>query len=187
MAGLIMGHLTHDDFERILSSCADPPLVYIETGCNSGDQLLIAAAHFRVCVGIELDQAHHAIAVRRARRAAPADRVIDVLQGDTVHVLPRLLECYADLPVFFMLDAHFCVLDPPVAKSPFPLWTELAMLRARTQRDVIVVDDVHTFGARRDDLRFGSDPEWETVTEASISAFLGAPGTVIGDGYVVHR
>lgn len=175
-----MGHLNIPMFSAILMRAKPAPAIYIETGCNRGDQLAIAAQMgFGLMIGIELDARYAAEAARRIPQAV-------VKTGDTAELLPSVLVSIHE-PVFIILDAHYCKLDPPIAKSRFPLWDELAMLRDRPYADIIVVDDVHTFGKARDDLRYASEPEWETVTGASISSFLGAPGEEIGDGYVVFR
>ena len=175
-----MGHLNVADFSSILSRVKLVPAVYIETGCNRGDQLVVAAQMgFARMTGIELDERYAAEAAQRVKTAS-------VRVGDTSALLPAILTAINE-PVFIILDAHYCKLDPPIAKSRFPLWDELKLLRARSYADIIVVDDVHTFGKARDDLRYASEPEWETVTGTSISAFLGAPGETIGDGYVVWR
>jgi len=177
-----VGHLNVSDLAFVLARAKIAPQVYIETGCNRGDQLIVAAEvkQFRRVVGIELDGQYAAMATSRVARA-------EVKHGDTSVLLPELMESISE-PVFIVLDAHYCALNPPIQKSPFPLWDELSIFRERAKRyaDIVVVDDVHTFGKAREDLRFGKQPEWETVTAASISAYLGAPGYEIGDGYVVH-
>lgn len=177
-----MGHLNAAAMSSILQRAKSgaSPSVYIETGCNRGDQLIVAAKmRFKAVIGVELDARYAAEAARRVPDAT-------VHEGDTSKILPVVLSAVNE-PVFIVLDAHYCKLDPPIEKSRFPLWDELALLRARPYADIVVVDDVHTFGKVRDDLRYASDPEWETVTGVSISAFLGAPGEEIGDGYVVWR
>lgn len=176
-----MGHLSKNDFEKILASVKQLPTVYIETGCNRGDQLIVAAdvQQFSHLYGIELDGRYAEEARKRVGRSV-------VHTGDTSVLLPKLLATLKQ-PVFLLLDAHYCKLEPPIAKSRFPLWDELQLIRDRPYADIVVVDDVHTFGKARDDLRYGTEPEWETVTGVTISAFLGAAGTEIGDGYVVRR
>lgn len=175
-----MGHLTKEHFDAILRRAQERPYVYIETGCNRGDQLVIAAPLFREVFGIELDERYALEAVNRVPSA-------EIIVRDTREVLPVLLNKLSNEPVFIVLDAHYCALNPPIQKSPFPLWDELILLRARKQPDIIVIDDVHTFGKVRNDLRYGAAPEWEGVTAAALSSFLSAPGEVIGDGYVVWR
>ena len=176
-----MGRLSADHLKLILSRCEKPPRVYVETGLYRGEQIAIAASSgcFERVIGIELDP-----------RFAEACRIrvpsAEITRADTRDALPPLARTLEG-PVFWCLDAHFCKTSPPITKSPFPLWEELIALRARPRGDVIVIDDVHTFGKKRDDLRFGAAPEWEGVTCDAISSFLDAPGRTMGDGYVVWR
>lgn len=173
-----MGHLDTRQIEWVLRRAKGArPKVYVETGCNAGKQLAAAAPAFTRAIGVELDPGFAA----KARAHVPAALV---LTEDTRTALPRLCAQLQE-PVFFYLDAHFCRTDPPIAKSPFPLWDELILMRQRRFADIVVVDDVHTFGKARDDLRYGDAPEWEGVTGAAISSFLGAPGIEAGDGWIV--
>jgi hypothetical protein len=178
-----MGHLTSAMFEEILSQASVRPRVYIETGCNVGDQLCVARKHFDKCYGIELHTPFY-----HTCRARFEEDVVVVLNSDTRVMLPRLLNhSMFQQPVFFLLDAHYTRFDPPIPKGEFPLWDELCMLRPRKWADIIVVDDVHTFGKKRDDLRFGDAPEWEGITCDVLASFFGQRGKVVGDGYVIHR
>lgn len=168
----------HDDFARVVGDSAVETCV--ETGLMHGEQLELCAQFFKHTVGIELDKGLADSVRARVPKA-------HVLQGDSRVELPALARTI-DHPVFWMLDAHYCTVPGhPIAKSKFPLWDELIAIRARPYKDIVVVDDVHTFGKKRDRLRFGDALEWEGVTMESISSFLGCPlGEVINDGYVVR-
>jgi hypothetical protein len=139
----------------------------------------LATSRFARVIGIERDQ-------RFAAATAAAAPSAHVICGDTREELPKLAAELTE-PVFFYLDAHFCKTDPPITSSPFPLWDELIVLRARPYADIVLVDDLHTFGKVRRDLRYQGAPDWEGVTSASISSFLGAEGFAVGDGFVVCR
>lgn len=174
-----MGHITAKMFEALRPL----PRFYVETGCNVGNQLAVAAPFFEQCFGIELEERF----AKEAKRRFEGVKNVAVWQGDTKEHLPVFVGRNASH--FFLLDAHYTKFDPPIPKSPFPLWDELCLLRRRPARhaDVIVVDDVHTFGKRRDDLRYGDAPEWEGVTCDVLSSFFGVSGEVVGDGYVIRR
>jgi len=169
----------------IIQTVAQLPRVYIETGLWKGNSLSIAAEVFDECHGIEL--APHWAEHNRTRFAG--DERVTIHEGDSAVVLPRLLDSIHE-PAAIMLDAHFCKTDPPVAKSKFPLWAELDRISARPNPDLVIVDDVHTFGRARDDLRFRpGDIEWEDVTPTEIVARLGEARVMshraIGDSYAV--
>jgi len=179
-----MGTLSAAHFRSILGD-SDGPSVYIETGLWKGNQLAIASKVFDVCYGIEL--APHWAQVNRDRFNG-MDRVT-IFEGDSAKVLPKVL---ADLrqPVVINLDAHFCKTDPPVAKSKFPLWSELAYVTERPYADIILVDDIHTFGRRREDLRFSKgDEEWEAVRPRRLVRELGRVERheAVDDSYVLWR
>lgn len=180
-----MGHLTKENLEHILAkrTTALRPRVFVETGLYRGDQLLVAVESglFDVVLGIELFQEF----VAHCRARVPGAVII---QGDSATELPSMAQKVSE-PVFWCLDAHYCETKPPIPRSKFPLWDELIALRARPRRgDIVVVDDVHTFGKRREDLRFQSSvPEWEGITPGALCSFFGCPeGEVIGDGYVMY-
>ncbi|MHC4814346.1 MAG: hypothetical protein ACYTFN_14725 [Planctomycetota bacterium] len=171
--------LTQDDFERLLS--VRDVSVYIETGLWRGEQLVVAANHFAECHGIELDPHWHKVTSDAV--SARGLEHVEVHFGDTREVLPRLLDRYHDRPCFILLDAHFCKISRRIPKTEFPLWDELELLRERKVGDVIVVDDVHTFGRKRKDA-----PGWHGVTTKTVCEFLGdlvQRSQVVKDGFVV--
>lgn len=173
-------HLDASMLDGILARAPVRPDVYIETGTYQGNQLALAAPRFKRVIGVELDPGFADITQTRAPKA-------EVILANSSKILPQLASEIAE-PCFFYLDAHYCRTVPhQIMPSPFPLWDELIALRTRTLPDIIVVDDVHTFGKARPDLRYRGIPDWEGVTFASIASFLGAPGKHIGDCYVVTR
>lgn len=163
--------LTVDDLQEIVWDCGVD--TYVETGLWEGEQLYIASSVFGLVIGIELDEHYANLAQERVPSAT-------VLLGKSEDVLLEVSANHPE-PVCFYLDAHYCRLDPPIAFSEFPLWKELAIIRGRYQSDIVVVDDVHTFGKKRDDIK---TPEWAGVTAESIEKFFGKPGEVIKDCYV---
>ena len=152
-----MGRLTKDEIKKI----APDYKVAVETGLWKGEQLLVISETFEETYGIELDPHYAKVAQAKAPKAK-------VFQGDTRNELPKLAEKIKE-PCVFFLDAHYCKLDPPIKKSEFPLWEELQTINARNLADIVIVDDVHTFGKKRDDLLFKEgDKEWEHVTPENI-------------------
>ncbi len=144
--------------------------VYIETGLHRGRRIALCAPFFEEAHGIELDEHWHTVSAERTRSMPN----VEVHHGDTRDLLPDILDRFPATSCFVHLDAHFCRTDPPIQKSEFPLWDELALLRERSVRDIISVDDVHTFGKPRDDLRYAPGAEeWEGVTAENIIEFFG--------------
>jgi hypothetical protein len=156
-----MGRLTESEIKNISKGYK----VAVETGLWKGEQLEVIAKCFDKTYGIELD-AHYA---EVARKRVPS---AIVYCGDTAKLLPFVSKEMKEPSVFF-LDAHYCKLDPPIAKSKFPLWEELKTISNRNLPDIVVVDDVHTFGKKRDDLLFQEgEKEWEYVTPENILEYL---------------
>jgi hypothetical protein len=175
-----MAHLSKEQIEAVLKRARGPrPRVYVETGTYRGRQLAVAVTKFPRVIGVELDR-------RFAELSSKAAPTASVICGNTSDVLPELAKDLSE-PVFFYLDAHFCKTDPPITSSRFPLWDELIILRARPYPDIVVIDDLHTFGRKRPELSYKGAPDWEGVTPASISSFLGVEGFKIADGFVVCR
>lgn len=169
--------LTEGDMLELVGEC--DIRTYVETGTLEGEQLEIATRVFPRVIGLELDEHYTQV----SRKRAPLAKVI---QGDSRELIHKLDMNEA---AFWLLDAHYFELaEPSLEKSPFPLWDELVFLRGRSYPDIIAVDDVHTFGKKRDELRYGDALEWEGVTQESISSFLGCPrGQEVKGSYVVWR
>lgn len=161
--------------------------VYIETGLHTGRRVVTCAPHFDTVHGIELDAHWHSVCTERTAGMSH----VTIHRGDTRDLLPEILSRYPDTPCFIHLDAHFCQTDPPIQKSEFPLWDELQLIRERNVRDIVSVDDVHTFGKMRDDLKYTDDAvEWEGVTSGSILDFFDDrawDSDVVADSFVVWK
>lgn len=162
-------HLSEADFRR-LGKGID---VYVETGIWKGDTLKVASRVFVRVIGIDI-LPYCVITARKRVQSA------EILLGSSLDFLPKLC-AEIKKPVFWYLDAHWTDFDPPMAPTPFVLWNELGLIRERTFPDVVVVDDVHTFGLKRSDV-----PEWEGVTVETIADCLGKEGFILGDCYVTR-
>ena len=105
--------------------------------------------------------------------------------GDTLEVLPKLMEQLVGRIVFF-LDAHFCKgnIKDAAGGFNFPLWKELELLKERHEKtglaDIVIVDDVHTFGKDRG-TQFG---DWQNVDPASLENSLGGRDQFSHDSFI---
>lgn len=161
-----------------LKKLARPDITaYIETGTFWGYQLRFASEVFDRVIGIEIDEE----CVERSREWNADRPNVEVIHGDTLDVLPRLTSEIKG-SCFFYLDAHYCDHpDQPLDPTPFPLWTELRLIRDRSKSDIVFVDDVHEFGKG-----YPGAEDWKTVTTASISKFFGNPKwDIMKDGMVL--
>ena len=154
------------------------PKVFVETGTFHGKTATWASERFAVVHTIELSPALHTVA---AAALTPVGVICHL--GDTREHLPRLAK-EIDEPVFWFLDAHW--LDQPDAAGKgtmLPLHDELAALAKRPYADVIVVDDVASFG--REDYQ----PGWGEVALDWIAGHFPQPRltTRYKDVAVVYR
>ena len=166
-----MGSFTTSSFTSVLQEHEGYDIdTYVESGTWEGVQLSIAAGSFASVYGIELDENCFGNTEYNNEKHSN----VQVILGDTVDILPRLLQKYKDKPLFILLDAHFCQIDPPIKKAFFPLWRELEMIRDRGMPDIVAIDDMHTFGIKREELKLDKEvEEWEGVTTESILKFFG--------------
>jgi predicted O-methyltransferase YrrM len=128
------------------------PNVFVETGTFHGKTARWAAERFQVVHTVELSPELY-----RAAAEALTPLGVRCHQGDTREHLPRLAK-EIDEPVFWFLDAHWLDREHAAGKgTQLPLHDELTALAERPYADVIVVDDVASFG--REDYQ----PGWGEV------------------------
>ena len=138
--------------------------VLIETGTLEGNNAVQLCPLFRVVHTVEFSESlwRRAAELHRARN-------ISFLLGDSAVVVPQLSRAYSDRPAIWYLDAHWFSLGagkfPISRENPFPLWSEISVLAGRNQPDIIIVDDVHSFG------REGEG--WEKVSKENLDSALG--------------
>jgi hypothetical protein len=136
------------------------PKVFVESGTFHGKTTRFAVEQFDVVHTIELNTDWFMAALKEL---APLG--VHCHHGNSADVIPKLAR-QIEGPVFWYLDAHWFKVAPNVAGKdlPLPLWAELEAISQRTEPDVIVVDDVHSFGKSE------PTPEWEKVNLDSIAA-----------------
>ena len=172
-----MGRLTKEQIKKIVGDRK----IYtaFETGTYRGEQLKVISDCFEATYGIEINEYYAEMSQKNAPNTY-------VHYGSTLDVLPEYCEKINE-PVCFFLDAHYCKVNPPIPKTEFPLWQELEMIKSRNKPDIVIVDDVHTFGKVRDELRYKEGAkEWESVTPKNLKAiFPDAKTQVIDDSFVI--
>lgn len=129
------------DLDLIRQRFGAGPGVFVESGTFHGKTTRWALQRFSVVHTIELSDVLYAEAIRDL---APLGAICH--HGDTADVLPRLAETIHE-PACWFLDAHW--LNQPGAAgkdTPLPLQDELTALAARPYADIVIVDDVASFG-----------------------------------------
>ena len=153
------------------------PRVFVETGTLRAETARFARQLYEVVETIELSDALY-----RAASARYGGDGIRFHHGDSATLLPTILEDHRE-PVCVYLDAHWFPSKGVVGEGAFPLWRELAILAARPYPDIVVVDDVHSFG------RAQPTPEWQDVVPSRIAEALGRVVTsrVLDDHFIMYR
>jgi len=181
--------LTKNEMREILAANTESPIkVFIETGTFRAVNVVNLAPVFEQAHSIDLSLPIYRTAVKKF-----GDKTrfgINFHHGDSAVVLPRLLRDIQE-PVVVYLDGHYCrEQSMPTATGSFPLWKELKCIRERPYADIVIVDDVHTFGRKRPELEAMDRSNWEDVTTASILDALGQDRIdrhyVLRDEFIVH-
>lgn len=156
--------------------------VAVETGTFEGETTRLLCCRFAIVHTIELEP-------RRWRQCVETLGHLGAVfhLGDSAQIVPRISAAYHDTPILWYLDAHWFAPKAgrgkwglPVADSaPFPLWAELDTIAGRTTPDLVIVDDVHSFG--RD------ENGWQSVSHATLDKRLAGrlrKSKISGDQYV---
>lgn len=154
------------------------PRVFVETGTMYGQTTALAARFFPLVHTIELEEQMWIEAQRRYPKLAN----VVWHWGDSRKILPGLCEELTE-PVMFYLDAHWYTRPGVGGKDQLPLWDELALIGQRPYADIVVVDDVHSFGTVE------PEPAWASVTAVGLTLALGRIeiSKVMGDQFVMWR
>lgn len=178
-----MGRQAPNTLKKIIAQHEHKIKIYVETGTLYGQQILYGADIFDTVYGIELDEYNF----NKTKQNTSHKSNVTIIHGNTTNELPKLSSSLNE-PCLFYLDAHYCILPMKINKSKFPLYEELQIIKNRKYSDIVIVDDVHTFGKNRDELRYKDEKEWENVTINKILLFMGErvkKSKIIGDGFVL--
>ena len=115
--------------------------VLIETGTNMGAMVSAMKNVFREIVSIELEEFLYLRAKRKFERFGH----IRILQGDSAHVLEKLLPTVHE-PCLFWLDAHYCGGITAQGPEETPIIKELTQVLSHpVLGHVILIDDARCF------------------------------------------
>jgi hypothetical protein len=104
--------------------------------------------------------------------------------GNSVNLLPEIINHYDDVPVAFYLDAHYSGSGTAIGYSEVPVLDEIASLRSRKQKDLIIVDDLRLFGTKGVCGHVGNEfyppmeYDWRDITISSILTAFGGAKTI---------
>ena len=127
---------------------------FVETGTYRGDTIAKIRPLVTRTVSIELDPTLYRYAKRRFRRHSS----VELLEGDSAHVLPSVVASLAE-PAVFWLDGHYSG-GPTADPGASPILAELAVILSSDLPHVVLVDDARLFD--------GTDgyPTLDTITSS---------------------
>src|SRR6266705_117302 len=131
------------------------PRVFVELGTFEGRMAAMATQWFPSVYTVEMSPVYYA----KARMNYP-DLGIHFYHGDSRRVLPNIV-AHVREPIVFYHDAHWWP-HPNVADS-FPLWDDLRTMATHKYADIVIVDEVHRFGAQK------PTPHWAEVSLEKIA------------------
>ncbi len=118
----------------------------IETGTYLGDMLYAVRRQFTRLVSIELSSE----LCRKARERFQRFPRIEIVQGDSAEVLPKILDGIAE-PCLFWLDGHYSGGFTAKASLDTPILKELETIFEHPVKDhVILIDDARLFNGTED-------------------------------------
>ena len=139
-----MGAISFSLDERLLTLFTrELPLeVFVETGTFKGETLRMATRHFEECHSVELSaDLHRAISPQFATEPG-----VHLHHGESPAYLRAQSDAFLKRPVFFWLDAHWCVAEGTAgADSQSPLLAELEALGHLHPQSVVAIDDARLY------------------------------------------
>lgn len=170
-----MGKLPVEHLQKLLKKHpTHAPKTYIETGLQFGTQMAQSCRVFDTLYGIELNEHYF-----KLNQAAFEDQTdLFIFHDDSATALPALLGSL-HVPLFILLDAHYCKQNPDhgpqIDLAPFPLYKELEAVKGYPHPVILVVDDVHVFGKEMPHYKLNQkDVEWEGITKPYLTDFFAA-------------
>ena len=120
--------------------------VLVETGTFMGDMVEAIQRHFGRVFSIELSPELY----RRAHERFATCQNVQILQGDSTAVLPKVLEQIRE-PALFWLDGHYSEGITALGERETPILAELDhILRHSVKEHVILIDDARCFNGTHD-------------------------------------
>jgi hypothetical protein len=126
--------------------------LFVETGTYHGDMLYAMSGRFKKLYSIELSPELCADAKKRLSNYPN----IEIHEGDSAQVLPRLLQSLR-VPALFWLDGHYSAGNTARGLLETPISNEVqAILDHPVKGHVILIDDARNFDGSHDYPDLGS-------------------------------
>jgi len=141
---VMLGEVAANKQEAVLRH-ADIYRTLVETGTFRGDMVAACKDKFDRVVSVELSEELHEAAKSRFADS----RNVELLQGDSTKVLPKILESLNE-PALFWLDAHYSFAGDAMGETITPILSEVESILADSLPHRILIDDAQSFLTRDD-------------------------------------
>jgi hypothetical protein len=113
----------------------------VETGTYMGEMVEAQKARFKKIFSIELG----ADLFNQARKRFYKDTNVNIVQGDSGKILPKILSVINE-PAIFWLDGHYSAGVTAKGEKECPIFEELsAILKSRRLNHILLIDDARCF------------------------------------------
>jgi len=133
--------------------------LFIESGSYVGDTIGNIKSLFKQIISIEITEKYYDY----CKRKFVNNKNIEIIKGDSLLVLPELIDKYQDKKMLFFLDGHYSAGDTGKNDMDVPLIEELKIINEKYNNYVlIIVDDADLFDTHDIYLT------WEGINEKNI-------------------
>lgn len=119
--------------------------ILVETGTFRGDMMEAQKKNFDKLYSIELSTEFW----EKAKQRFKNDSHINLLQGDSGEVLPKLAPTL-DQPTLFWLDGHYCGGKTALSEVECPIYNEIDAIFKNNKGHIMLIDDARLFIGKRD-------------------------------------
>ncbi len=119
--------------------------VLVETGTFRGDMMEAQKNNFEKLFSVELSVDFWETAKKRFKN----DSQINLIQGDSGEVLPKLVPTI-DQPALFWLDGHYCGGKTALSKIECPIYAEIDAVFKDNKGHIMMIDDARLFIGKHD-------------------------------------
>lgn len=119
--------------------------ILVETGTFRGDMIEAQKNNFDKLYSVELSVDFW----EKAKQRFKNDTHINLIQGDSAEVLPKLVPTL-NQPTLFWLDGHYCGGTTALSAVECPIYAEIDAVFKSNKGHVMLIDDARLFIGKRD-------------------------------------
>ncbi len=119
--------------------------ILVETGTFRGDMMEAQKNNFDKLYSVELSIEYW----EKAKQRFKSDSRINLIQGDSGEVLPKLVPTL-EQPALFWLDGHYCGSSTALSAVECPIYAEIDAVFKNNKGHVMLIDDARLFIGEHD-------------------------------------